>query len=92
MDYNNFKNINNRPPLPHEYTMGYGGVKGAPPDKLLPVSTAATRLGVSYRTIYRMIDAGDLWAVNISRGVKVRRYRVSENSINDFLVKNSWEW
>lgn len=52
-------------------------------DKLITVKEVAERLAVSSRTVYRLIESGDLPSIQV--GPKSRR--VSEADLEAFLVK-----
>ena len=61
------------------------------PDKLLPVHIVARRLAVSRNTVYRLINAGELKAVNVGIGYFRQQMRVFESAVNDFLNKKESE-
>ncbi|MDR0453495.1 MAG: helix-turn-helix domain-containing protein [Deferribacteraceae bacterium] len=60
-------------------------------DKLLPVHIVARRLSISRCTIYRLINAGILEAVNIGIGAHRQHRRITEVSVDKFLSKNNIE-
>jgi excisionase family DNA binding protein len=51
--------------------------------RLLTIKDVAERLQMSSRTIYRLIDAGDLAVIRIGRSV-----RVSERALTAFLTED----
>jgi excisionase family DNA binding protein len=52
---------------------------------MLTLKEAAARLGVKTDHVTRLIERGELEAINVAIGRKKRCLRVSEKSINDFL-------
>lgn len=56
-------------------------------DKLITVKEAASRLSVSTRTVYRLMDSGDLPSFKV--GPKSRR--ISESALQSFILKASQE-
>ncbi len=57
-------------------------------DPLLEVSQVAARLNVSARTVYRLIDSGDLPAFRVGAG---RSLRVRESEFDAFKEKRETE-
>lgn len=57
------------------------------PDKLITVKEAASRLSVSVRTVYRLMDSGALPSIKV--GPKSRR--ISEAALESFILKASQE-
>ena len=54
--------------------------------KLLSANIVAKRLNISLRTVYRLISAGEIKAVNVGAGT-IPQWRVPENVVNAFLDK-----
>ena len=52
---------------------------------MLTLKEAASRLGVKSDHVTRLIERGELYAINVAIGRRKRCLRVSEKSINDFL-------
>lgn len=57
------------------------------PDKLITVKEAASRLSVSVRTVYRLMDSGALPSIKV--GAKSRR--ISESVLDSFILQASQE-
>jgi len=57
------------------------------PDKLITVKEAASRLSVSVRTVYRLMDSGALPSIRV--GPKSRR--ISESALDSFILQASQE-
>lgn len=57
------------------------------PDKLITVKEAASRLSVSVRTVYRLMDSGALPSIRV--GPKSRR--ISESVLDNFILQASRE-
>lgn len=55
------------------------------PDKLITVKEAASRLSVSVRTVYRLMDSGALPSFKV--GPKSRR--ISEHVLENFILRAS---
>ncbi len=51
---------------------GCGELKGEQPSPWISTREAAERLGVSLRTVYRLIDGGELAAYQIGRNIRVK--------------------
>jgi len=56
-------------------------------DKLITVKEAASRLSVSVRTVYRLMDSGALPSIRV--GPKSRR--ISEVALDNFILQASQE-
>lgn len=59
-------------------------------DNFLTIKEVADKLNVSKMTIYRVIKAGDLKAIDIGTGAR-RVYRVSQKELNKFIEKQKTE-
>ena len=57
-------------------------------DRLLPANIVARRLSISCSTVYRLINAGELEAINVGAGLKPQ-WRVKEGSVNAFLERKN---
>lgn len=60
-------------------------------EKLLRVNVAAKRLGVSTRTVYRLVEAGHLQAHDVGSGKCRRTLRIPEKAVNVFLQEKITE-
>ena len=67
-------------------TDGVGG-SNAPPRPLTTAAVAA-ELGVSARTIRRLILAGDIPAYTVGTGTTCRHYRVTPHALADYRRRN----
>lgn len=57
---------------------------------VLTISEVAKQLSCSTRHIYRLIDAGDLAAVDIAPSGSVRkRVRIKQSEVNDYLERST---
>ncbi len=65
----------------------YPGEGEGVPDKLITVKEAASRLSVSVRTVYRLMDSGALPSIRV--GPKSRR--ISESALDSFILQASQE-
>ena len=65
----------------------YPGEGEGVPDKLITVKEAASRLSVSVRTVYRLMDSGALPSIRV--GPKSRR--ISEVALDNFILQASQE-
>jgi hypothetical protein len=59
--------------------------KRTPPDKLLPINIVTKRLGLSGKTIWRLIQTGDIVAINCSAGGILPRYKIAESEVARFI-------
>ena len=55
---------------------------------MMMVSDVAKALGISPKTVYRLIDNGQLSALVISTGEKIRRFRIEEQELERFIREN----
>ncbi|MBA2116834.1 helix-turn-helix domain-containing protein [Bremerella alba] len=55
---------------------------------MLTVRKAASRLGVSYGFVLELIRSGKIEAINISEGKCQKSYRISPQSLDDFIQRN----
>lgn len=57
-------------------------------DRMLTIDQVAERLGVSRRHVYRLLDAGELRAVDISVGSRGRQ-RIAALEVDAFLARRA---
>lgn len=58
---------------------------------MLKVKDIAEELGVSLKTIYRLIEEGKLRAINIAPGSKLPIYRIEEQELQDFIGRSKMD-
>jgi excisionase family DNA binding protein len=58
-------------------------------DELLDIPTVAARLKISRLTIYRLIHADELKAVNVAIGKQRTKLRVTESAYAEFVASHT---
>jgi predicted DNA-binding transcriptional regulator AlpA len=59
-----------------------------PPDGLLTLRQAATKLGMSLRTLRQHVASGALRPINIGHGKQRQSLRFADSDINEFIAAN----
>lgn len=57
--------------------------------QLFTLNEAAERLGTSHDSVRRLIDGGELEAIDVSAGGTRPRLRVSETALGDFISRRT---
>lgn len=54
---------------------------------MLTIRQAAEKMGVSRRTIFRLVKSGDLPSVNVSASPKRKVWRIEPEALDAFIAK-----